>query len=86
MDGGIYQCVSLPQSVCECLQISFGVHTAGSLENALRCLSGGGGLPITDVKTSVFPLASVGAPPPWHAPSQVLGKAARMWTEKSRLL
>lgn len=43
MDGGIYQCVSLPQSVCECLQISFGVHTAGSLENALRCLSGGAG-------------------------------------------
>lgn len=43
MGGGIYQCVSLPQSVCECLQISFGVYTAGSLENALRCLGAGVG-------------------------------------------
>lgn len=33
MGGDIHQCVSLPQSVFEYLQVSFGVCIAGSLKN-----------------------------------------------------
>lgn len=80
-DGGIRQCVSLPQSVCECLQGSFGVYTAGSLRKTE--VSGEG---IHGIKTLVFLLTSVGAPPPWHAAGQRPGNSRLSRVQDTRKL
>lgn len=50
MNGSIRQCVSLPQSICEYLRVSFVVQTAGSLRRALRSL----GVRITMLEQECF--------------------------------
>lgn len=75
MDGGIHQCVSLPQSVCESLQVSWVcIQLEASKKKTTKNseVSVGG---IHSVKMSVFLLTSVGTPPPGHATSQVPGKS-----------